>query len=122
MYHGNPVAGLGGAAKWKGNLLQHAADVFSRRGADLQALIYGQRAVAERDGAAQHPAQRRSRRDASSDDEELFAPQRPGDAHAAASGVFGCMLMASAVVCRYRLLKLSVLCMPADGRPLTRHW
>ena len=112
MYHSNPVAGLGGAAKWKGNLLQHAADVFSRRGADLQALIYGQRAVIERDGAAQHPAQRSSRRDAGSDDEELFAPRRPGDAQAAAaaSGVFGCMLMVSAVVCRWGLLSIQRLC------------
>ena len=83
--------GLGKAARWKGNLLQYAADVFSRRGADLQALIYGQRAVTERSNATQ-PAQS-SRAlgisgNAGSDDDELFAPRTAGDAQqtAAASG------------------------------------
>lgn len=41
-------AGLGAAAAWKGNLLAHAAEVFSRRGVDLQSHVYAQRAVAER--------------------------------------------------------------------------
>jgi len=99
MTRGGPVAGLGGAAKWKGGLLQHAADVFSRRGADLQALIYGQRAVTERLDAAQQPA-RSAHRDASSDDDELFASRRPSDGQAAAkhSGGIRCLLMTRALV------------------------
>ena len=83
--------GLGSAARWKGNLLQHAADVFSRRGADLQSLVYGQRAVVDRAAAsqrAQATGLAAARDDATSSDEELFAPRRP-DAVQGASGISG---------------------------------
>ncbi len=39
--------GLGAAARWKGNLLERAAALFSPRGADLAGYIYGQKAVVE---------------------------------------------------------------------------
>ncbi len=40
-------AGLGGAAKWKENMLNRASALFSRRGADLQSYIYGTSALAD---------------------------------------------------------------------------
>jgi hypothetical protein len=39
--------GLGGAAAWKARMLQRAAALFSTRGADLHAYIYGVRATAD---------------------------------------------------------------------------
>lgn len=39
--------GLGAAARWKSNLLDRAAALFSTRGADLQSYIYGRRATAD---------------------------------------------------------------------------
>ena len=85
------AAGLGSAARWKGNLLQHAAAVFSRRGADLQSLVYGERAVVDRAGAsngAQVAGRGAARDDGASSDDELFAPRRP-DAAQGAVGVSG---------------------------------
>lgn len=43
--------GLGAAARWKRLMADRANAIFANRGADLQAFIYGRRAVAE-DGAA----------------------------------------------------------------------
>ena len=40
-------AGLGGAAKWKENMLNRASALFSRRAADLQSYIYGTSALAD---------------------------------------------------------------------------
>ena len=37
--------GLGDAARWKGNLQQHAHSLFRNRAADLQALVYGNAAA-----------------------------------------------------------------------------
>ncbi|CAL8465158.1 g4693 [Coccomyxa elongata] len=39
--------GLGGAAKWKENMLHKASALFSRRGADLQSYIYATSALAD---------------------------------------------------------------------------
>lgn len=38
---------MGGAAKWKENMLNRASALFSRRGADLQTYIYGTSALAD---------------------------------------------------------------------------
>ena len=89
---GMAMAGLGAAAKWKGNLLQHAADVFSRRGADLQALVYSQRAVAERQSGTAQPALRPGPSGGGGDDssdDELFATRGSGAAQQAATAAGG---------------------------------
>lgn len=45
------AAGLGGAARWKANLLQHAAAVFSGRSADLAAYVYSAAAAVAPSGS-----------------------------------------------------------------------
>ena len=46
-------AGLGGAAKWKSNMLEKASALFSSRGADLQSYIYSTSALADLQKAKQ---------------------------------------------------------------------
>ena len=46
-------AGLGGAAKWKSNMLEKASALFSSRGADLQSYIYSTSALADMQKAQQ---------------------------------------------------------------------
>ena len=45
--------GLGGAAKWKSNMLEKASALFSSRGADLQSYIYSTSALADMQKAKQ---------------------------------------------------------------------
>ena len=47
------LAGLGGAAKWKSNMLEKASALFSSRGADLQSYIYSTSALADSQKAKQ---------------------------------------------------------------------
>ena len=47
------LAGLGGAAKWKSNMLEKASALFSSRGADLQSYIYSSSALADSQKAKQ---------------------------------------------------------------------
>ena len=46
-------AGLGGAAKWKSNMLEKASALFSSRDADLQSYIYSTSALADTQKAKQ---------------------------------------------------------------------
>jgi len=72
--------GLGGAAKWKGAMLQRAAALFSARAADLQQYIYGTDATAdENDPASKGAHENRSEdeeEEDDDDDDELFRPRR----------------------------------------------
>ncbi|PSC76713.1 ribosome biogenesis BMS1-like protein [Micractinium conductrix] len=66
--------GIGAAAKWKANMLQRAAALFSTRGADLHGYIYGTRATADASWQMQGLSLGGGGDD--DDDEELFRPKR----------------------------------------------
>lgn len=67
--------GLGNAARWKRGMTDRAAAVFSHHAADLQAMIYGQRAVSDGGpGTAGVPAAGDGGSD-DEDDDDLFRPK-----------------------------------------------
>eukprot|EP00887_Chlorella_sp_A99_P004810 scaffold4.g4810.t1 len=82
--------GLGAAARWKEGMLSRAAALFSTRGADLAAFIYGTRATADADA----PQGQRQAGGSDDDDGEFFRPKRraaeaapgAGDVSAAPAG------------------------------------
>jgi len=65
--------GLGGAATWKGAMLQRAAALFSARAADLQQYIYGTRATADENELRGRGEYENGSED---DDDELFRPKK----------------------------------------------
>ncbi|EIE20399.1 DUF663-domain-containing protein [Coccomyxa subellipsoidea C-169] len=65
---GEDTEGLGGAAKWKENMLNRASALFSRRAADLQSYIYGTSALA--DAAKKNGRRRGAESESEGDDED----------------------------------------------------
>lgn len=73
--HSEEDEGLGGAAKWKGAMLQRASALFSARAADLQEYIYGTRATADENNARGRGEYEDGSED-DDDDDELFRPKK----------------------------------------------
>ncbi|KAK9820869.1 hypothetical protein WJX81_007795 [Elliptochloris bilobata] len=79
--------GLGGAARWKVGLQERAAALFSARGGDLAAHIYGVPATAEpqgQDAAALRGHVAKNKDGESDSDEELFVPRQRSSSGGAA--------------------------------------